>query len=75
MKADIRKLLPSHSLFTRKNLLQVQTPTPEHKKEMFELATHPEGFYYLITMLNVSHEVALGVGQPYLPPYADLLPL
>lgn len=55
MKAELRRLLPSHSwMFTRKLAIQVHTPKPENKKEIFELAAHPENFYIVINMLNVS---------------------
>lgn len=54
VKAELRKLLPSHSLFTRNKCpTQVHTPTPENKKELFELAAKPDSFYCFINVLNV----------------------
>lgn len=58
MKPEVRALLPSHSkLFTKKLAIQVQAPKPENKREIFELAAHPENFYSLMNMLNVSASV------------------
>ena len=54
VKAELRKLLPSHSLFTRNKCpIQVFTLKPENKRELFELAAKPDSYYCFINMLNV----------------------
>lgn len=56
-KMDLRKLIPSRTFFKNNRGIQVQTPKPENKKEIFELATRPDSFYCLINMLNVSRDI------------------
>jgi hypothetical protein len=41
-------------MFARKLAIQIHTPKPEDKEQIFRLAANPENFYTLINTLNVS---------------------
>lgn len=52
MKTELRRLLPTHSMFSKKKAIQVQQLRTQNKKDIFELAARTDTFYTLINTLN-----------------------